>query len=120
MLYFYVTRSFATKQEGPHNALKLEKMHDYLNSKTKINVFWNLFFVPNTLSPDASRLNFFQNHATSQNASLIFFQTESYFYMQVCLNIVQDPSKYDVMVMPNLYGDILSDTCAGLIGTQVK
>merc|ERR1712110_378672 len=34
----------------------------------------------------------------------------------VCLNIVQDPSKYDVMVMPNLYGDILSDTCAGLIG----
>ena len=32
------------------------------------------------------------------------------------MNIVQDPSKYDVMVMPNLYGDILSDTCAGLIG----
>ncbi len=29
---------------------------------------------------------------------------------------VQDPSKYDVLVMPNLYGDILSDLCAGLIG----
>merc|ERR1712088_1295704 len=34
----------------------------------------------------------------------------------VCLNMVQDPSQYDVLVMPNLYGDILSDTCAGLIG----
>lgn len=34
----------------------------------------------------------------------------------VCLNMVQDPSRYDVLVMPNLYGDILSDLCAGLIG----
>lgn len=34
----------------------------------------------------------------------------------VCLNMVQDPSKFDVLVMPNLYGDILSDMCAGLIG----
>lgn len=34
----------------------------------------------------------------------------------VCLNMVQDPNKYDVLVMPNLYGDILSDMCAGLIG----
>ncbi|XP_043064552.1 probable isocitrate dehydrogenase [NAD] subunit alpha, mitochondrial [Drosophila ficusphila] len=34
----------------------------------------------------------------------------------VCLNIVQDPKRYDVLVLPNLYGDIISDTCAGLIG----
>ncbi|XP_035896254.1 probable isocitrate dehydrogenase [NAD] subunit alpha, mitochondrial isoform X1 [Anopheles stephensi] len=34
----------------------------------------------------------------------------------VCLNMVQDPRKYDVLVMPNLYGDILSDMCAGLVG----
>merc|ERR1712183_780774 len=34
----------------------------------------------------------------------------------VCLNMVQDPGLYDVLVMPNLYGDILSDLCAGLIG----
>ncbi len=27
-----------------------------------------------------------------------------------------DPSMFDVLVMPNLYGDILSDLCAGLIG----
>ncbi|PAV63482.1 hypothetical protein WR25_01436 [Diploscapter pachys] len=30
--------------------------------------------------------------------------------------MVQDPSQYDVLVMPNLYGDILSDLCAGLVG----
>ena len=35
-----------------------------------------------------------------------------------CLKIVTDPSPYadKVLVMPNLYGDILSDMCAGLIG----
>ncbi|KAK2861265.1 NAD-dependent isocitrate dehydrogenase [Arthroderma sp. PD_2] len=35
-----------------------------------------------------------------------------------CLRIVTDPAPYNdkVLVMPNLYGDILSDMCAGLIG----
>jgi isocitrate dehydrogenase (NAD+) len=32
--------------------------------------------------------------------------------------LVQNPSRLDVMVMPNLYGDILSDLCAGLIGNR--
>lgn len=37
---------------------------------------------------------------------------------RVCLQIVQNPSAFNatVMVMPNLYGDILSDLGAGLIG----
>ncbi|MBU4193450.1 MAG: isocitrate/isopropylmalate dehydrogenase family protein [Actinobacteria bacterium] len=34
----------------------------------------------------------------------------------MCMQLVQKPHIYDVMVMPNLYGDILSDLCAGLIG----
>jgi len=35
-----------------------------------------------------------------------------------CLKVVTDPTPYNdkVLVMPNLYGDILSDMCAGLIG----
>ena len=33
-----------------------------------------------------------------------------------CMQLVQKPELYDVMVMPNLYGDILSDLCAGLVG----
>jgi isocitrate dehydrogenase (NAD+) len=32
------------------------------------------------------------------------------------MQLVQFPEMYDVMVLPNLYGDILSDLCAGLIG----
>lgn len=32
------------------------------------------------------------------------------------MRLVQSPENYDVLVMPNLYGDILSDLCAGLVG----
>lgn len=34
----------------------------------------------------------------------------------MCMQLVQKPELYDVMVMPNLYGDIISDLCAGLVG----
>jgi isocitrate dehydrogenase (NAD+) len=34
----------------------------------------------------------------------------------MCMELAMDPSKADVMVMPNLYGDIVSDLAAGLIG----
>lgn len=33
-----------------------------------------------------------------------------------CMQLVTNPSQYDMLVMPNLYGDIISDLCAGLIG----
>ena len=33
-----------------------------------------------------------------------------------CMQLVQKPEQFDVMVLPNLYGDIVSDLCAGLIG----
>jgi len=34
----------------------------------------------------------------------------------LCMQLVQNPVKFDVLVLPNLYGDIISDLCAGLIG----
>jgi isocitrate dehydrogenase (NAD+) len=34
----------------------------------------------------------------------------------ICMQLVQNPQNFDVIVLPNLYGDILSDLCAGLIG----
>ncbi|HHX87947.1 MAG TPA: isocitrate/isopropylmalate dehydrogenase family protein [Firmicutes bacterium] len=34
----------------------------------------------------------------------------------MAMQLVQKPHSYDVLVMPNLYGDILSDLCAGLVG----
>lgn len=34
----------------------------------------------------------------------------------LCMQLVQNPTKYDVLLLPNLYGDIVSDLAAGLIG----
>ena len=34
----------------------------------------------------------------------------------MCMQLVQKPHNYDVLVLPNLYGDIISDLCAGLVG----
>ena len=34
----------------------------------------------------------------------------------MCMQLVQKPDLYDVLVLPNLYGDIVSDLCAGLVG----
>ena len=34
----------------------------------------------------------------------------------MCMQLVLKPEAYDVLVMPNLYGDILSDVAAGLVG----
>jgi isocitrate dehydrogenase (NAD+) len=34
----------------------------------------------------------------------------------MCMQLVMKPELYDVLVLPNLYGDIVSDVCAGLVG----
>ncbi len=34
----------------------------------------------------------------------------------MCMQLVQKPELYDILVLPNLYGDIISDLCAGLVG----
>src|SRR5436305_11677124 len=34
----------------------------------------------------------------------------------LCLQLALGPEKYDVLVMENLFGDVLSDVCAGLVG----
>lgn len=33
-----------------------------------------------------------------------------------CMQLVKDPTQFDVLVMENLYGDLISDLCAGLVG----
>jgi isocitrate dehydrogenase (NAD+) len=33
-----------------------------------------------------------------------------------CMQLVMRPEKFDVLLLPNLYGDIVSDLCAGLVG----
>lgn len=34
----------------------------------------------------------------------------------MCMQLVQKPEQYDVLVLPNLYGDIVSDLAAGIVG----
>ncbi len=33
-----------------------------------------------------------------------------------CMRLVQDPTQFDILLMENLYGDVVSDLCAGLVG----
>ena len=33
-----------------------------------------------------------------------------------CMQLVQNPNQFDTLLLPNLYGDIVSDLCAGLVG----
>ncbi len=33
-----------------------------------------------------------------------------------CMQLVRDPSRFDILLMENLYGDLVSDLCAGLVG----
>jgi isocitrate dehydrogenase (NAD+) len=33
-----------------------------------------------------------------------------------CMHLVVNPAQFDVLLLPNLYGDIVSDLCAGLVG----
>ena len=43
-------------------------------------------------------------------------EADSVIIDALCMKLVSDPSKFDVLVAPNLYGDIISDLCAGLVG----
>ena len=43
-------------------------------------------------------------------------QFEDVIVDNMCMQLVQKPEIYDVLVLPNLYGDIISDLCAGLVG----
>ena len=48
-----------------------------------------------------------------QNPDIAF---EDRIVDNLSMQLVQRPEEYDVLVLPNLYGDILSDLCAGLVG----
>jgi isocitrate dehydrogenase (NAD+) len=45
-----------------------------------------------------------------------FLQYEERAVDHVALDLAQDPTRYDVLVMENLFGDVMSDLCAGLVG----
>jgi len=43
-------------------------------------------------------------------------QFEDRLVDNMCMQLVKNPQQFDVLVAPNLYGDIISDLCAGLVG----
>ncbi len=45
-----------------------------------------------------------------------YIETSDILMTHVCMELAKDPSRFDVLVMENLFGDILSDLCAGLVG----
>jgi isocitrate dehydrogenase (NAD+) len=45
-----------------------------------------------------------------------FLEFEEIHVDKLCLELALDPTRYDVLVMENLFGDVLSDLCAGLVG----
>jgi isocitrate dehydrogenase (NAD+) len=45
-----------------------------------------------------------------------FLEFEEMHVDTLCLELALDPTRYDVLVMENLFGDVLSDLCAGLVG----
>src|SRR5580704_336632 len=45
-----------------------------------------------------------------------FIRFEERLIDNVCMQLVLDPTRFDVLVMENLFGDVISDLCAGLVG----
>jgi isocitrate dehydrogenase (NAD+) len=45
-----------------------------------------------------------------------YIEFEDRIVDNMCMQLIQKPELYDVIVLPNLYGDIVSDLCAGLVG----
>ncbi|MCH9030878.1 MAG: NAD-dependent isocitrate dehydrogenase, partial [candidate division Zixibacteria bacterium] len=43
-------------------------------------------------------------------------ESEDVIIDALCMRLVIDPTQFDVLVMPNLYGDIVSDLCSGFVG----
>ena len=46
----------------------------------------------------------------------IFIEPQEVIVDNMCMQLVIRPETFDVLVAPNLYGDIVSDLCAGLVG----
>ncbi|HLD81216.1 MAG TPA: isocitrate/isopropylmalate dehydrogenase family protein [archaeon] len=55
---------------------------------------------------------------TAKRIALEFpgIQFEDVIVDNMCMQLVQKPELYDVLLCPNLYGDIISDLCSGLVG----
>jgi isocitrate dehydrogenase (NAD+) len=58
----------------------------------------------------------FLNTARTVADDYPFLEFQELHVDTLCMQLALDPSRYDVLVMENLFGDVLSDLCAGLVG----
>ena len=58
----------------------------------------------------------FVDTARSVAADYPYIETRDIRTDQLCMDLVLDPTQFDVLIMTNLFGDLMSDLCAGLVG----
>ncbi len=58
----------------------------------------------------------FLDIATEEAATVADVEFEAMQIDQLSMRLTREPDRFDVLLLPNLYGDILSDLCAGLVG----
>jgi isocitrate dehydrogenase (NAD+) len=58
----------------------------------------------------------FLNCFNEESAAYPEIKADNKIVDALCMDLVMDPGRYDVLVLENLFGDIVSDLCAGLVG----
>ncbi len=59
---------------------------------------------------------FIRNAENVHAAEFTDIEYETAIIDAACMRMVQDPTQFDVLLLENLYGDVVSDLCAGLVG----
>jgi len=96
--------------EGSRRIVKYAFEYAVKNNRKKVTAVHKANIMKYT---DGLFLEVARDVAKSYSGKIIF---EDRIVDNMCMQLVQKPEDYDVLVLPNLYGDILSDLCAGLVG----
>ncbi|MBP7055521.1 MAG: isocitrate/isopropylmalate dehydrogenase family protein [Candidatus Omnitrophica bacterium] len=96
--------------EGSKRVVKFAFDYALKNNRKKVTAVHKANIMKFT---DGLFLDVAREVAKSYNGKVLF---EDRIVDNMCMQLVQKPEDYDVLVLPNLYGDIVSDLCAGLVG----
>ncbi|MDP2913440.1 MAG: isocitrate/isopropylmalate dehydrogenase family protein [Candidatus Omnitrophota bacterium] len=96
--------------EGTKRIVKFAFEYAVKNSRKKVTAVHKANIMKYT---DGLFLEVAREVARSYEGKIVF---EDRIVDNMCMQLVQKPEDYDVLVLPNLYGDIISDLAAGLIG----
>lgn len=96
--------------EGTKRIVKFAFEYALANNRKKVTAVHKANIMKYT---DGLFLQVAREVARSYEGRILF---EDRIVDNMCMQLVQKPEDYDVLVLPNLYGDIISDLAAGLIG----